>query len=163
MQAVANAWQLNLAQMRFLNLYAVAEDLAATYPDITVGWAESYGHDCVRQAVRWFLEKFNVQLYDTTRAFKAARLMCPSTLRSLAPTAATVQQLRIFPFLNDDSIINDLCAELPQYFAAAEDTSFDGDNIKDVAARKVHGWRDHEAALPHWASAVKKVFLVQPF
>ena len=78
MQAVANAWQLNLAQMRFLNLYAVAEDLAATYPDITVGWAESYGRDCVRQALSWFLEKFNVQLYDTMMAFKAARLMCPS-------------------------------------------------------------------------------------
>ena len=94
--------------MHFLNLHAVAEDLAATYPDITVGWAESYGRDCVRQAVRWFLEKFNVQLYDTMMAFTAAQLMCPSTLRSLAPTAATFQQLRIFPFLNDDSIFNDL-------------------------------------------------------
>ena len=48
------------------------------------------------------------------------------------------------------------------YLAAAEGTSFDGDSIKYVAARKVQWWRDYAAALPHWASAVKKVLLVQP-
>ena len=43
----------------------------------------------VRDAIHWFLHKFNVDLVDTVQAFKAAaRLMCPAaaTAPLLNPT-----------------------------------------------------------------------------
>ena len=73
------------------------------------------------RAIHWFLHKFNVDLVDTLRAFKAAAcLMCPATapLLSLNPTPASVhwpQQLRTFSFLNENIIMDDLCQELPAY------------------------------------------------
>lgn len=161
-QAVANACQVDIGQMHFPNLHAVAVDAATTYPDVTVQWAEGYGRDRVRPAVHWFLRKFNVELYPLMRIFKAARLFCPATLRSLAPTAATIQELRTFPFLDSDATIDNLATELPSYLAAAEDTVFNGDTIREVSAKKVEWWRDHSGELPHWSAATKKVLLVQP-
>ena len=70
----------------------------------------------VRDAIHWFLHKFNVDLLDTLQAFKAAaRLMCPATAPLLNPTSASVhlpQQLRAFPFLNEDIIMDGQCQEL---------------------------------------------------
>lgn len=162
MQIVANACQVGVGQMHFPNLQAVAADLAATYAGVTVDWAKGYGRDRVRPAVQWFMRKFNVELYPLMRVFKAARYFCPATVRSLAPTPATVQNLRSFPFLDDDGILDNLTAELPHYLAAAEDTVFCGESIKEVSAKKVEWWRDHAADLPHWSAAMKKVLLVQP-
>ena len=66
----------------------------------------------VRDASHWFLHKFNVDLVDTVQAFKAAaRLMCPATAPLLNPTPASFhlpQQLRAFPFLNEDIIMDGL-------------------------------------------------------
>ena len=71
------------------------------------------------RAIHWFLHKFNVDLEDTLRAFKAAAcLMCPATAPLLNPTPASVhwpQQLRTFPFLNENIIMDGLCQELPAY------------------------------------------------
>ena len=65
-------------------------------------------------------DKFNVDLVDTLRAFKAAAcLMCPATAPLLNPTPASVhwpQQLRTFPFLNENIItVDGLCQELPAF------------------------------------------------
>ena len=60
------------------------------FQEVTVAWAEVYGEgNYVRDAIRWFLHKFNVDLVDTLLAFKAsARLMCPATAPLLNPTPA---------------------------------------------------------------------------
>ena len=108
-QALCNACQLNVAQMHFSNLHSVAVSLAASYPEVTVDWAETYGKKSIREALHWFLKKFNVELYDTMCLFKAAHLMCPTTVQSLAVVPASVQQLRAFPFI-DDRVIDDLAA-----------------------------------------------------
>ena len=69
----------------------------------------------------WFLRKFNVDLYDVVVAFKAFRLFCPVRIQWLKPTNALVESLRAFPFLDSDTTIDGLKAELPAYLAAAED------------------------------------------
>ena len=107
-QALCNACQLNVAQMHFPNLHSVAVSLAASYPEVTVDWAETYGK---RKHSRGY------SLYDTMCLFKAAHLMCPTTVQSLAVVPASVQQLWAFPFL-DDRVIDDLAAELPFYLVA---------------------------------------------
>ena len=122
MQAVCNACQVDVTQMHFPNLHAITTDVAASTPDVTVAWAENYGRQSVRGAVHWFIQKFNVQFYTIMRAFKAARLMCSVTVQTLGPTPADVQQLRVFPFLDDDAVLNDLAVELPLYLAEAEGT-----------------------------------------
>ena len=78
---------------------------------------------CVEPAITWFQRKFNVDLYDSLMAFKAASLFCPVSVQCLRPTDASVESLRAFPFLDSDDIINSLKAELPDYLAAAEDVS----------------------------------------
>ena len=54
-------------------------------------------------------------------AFKAARPFCPVKIQWLKPTNALVESLRAFPFLDNDSTIDGLKAELPAYLASAED------------------------------------------
>ena len=81
--------------------------------------AEEYGRQLVCDAVHWFLQKFNVQFYTTMRAFKAARLMCPVTVQTLGVTPANMQQIRTFPLLDDDGVINNLAEELPLHLATA--------------------------------------------
>ena len=111
-----------VTQMHFPNLHAIATDVAASTPDVTVAWTENYGRPSVRGAVHGFIQKFNVHFYTVMRAFKAARLMCPVTVQTLSPTPADVQQLRVFPFLDDDAVLNDLAVELPLYLTEAEGT-----------------------------------------
>ena len=110
---------------------------------------------CVMPFIRGFLHRFNVDLVDTVQAFKAAaRLMCPATAPLLNPTPASFhlpQQLRAFPFLNEEIIMDGLSQEpLPAYFARAEGVSFKADRMADLAARKVESlrWRQNEDNLP---------------
>lgn len=90
--------------------------------------------------------------------------MCPSTVRSLDPTPASIQQLRAFPFLDEDGIIDGLCQELATYLACAEGVSFRGESLAHLAAiaKKVEWWKHNAEKLPQWAKAVKLVLLVQP-
>ena len=89
-------------------------------------------------------------------AFKAMRYMGHVSFQWLKPTQQSVEALPTFPFLDDDGIINGLKAELPAYLAATEDV------VINTEERKVQWWYNHKDQLPHWASAVKKVLLVQP-
>ena len=82
--------------------------------------------------------------------------MCPEAVQWLRPTPATVQGLRLFPFLNSNHVIHGLITELLNYVGAAH-------NITMACEEdKVKCWRQHSDRLPHWSSAVMKVLLVQP-
>ena len=152
LSAVARACQAP----QFPNVHPVAAAIAEENPAQNVAALEQQAKACVQPAIEWFLRKFNVQLYNTVSAFKAARFMCPVSVQWLKTTWQSVEALRIFPFLDDDGIINGLKAELPAYLAATEDVVI---NTED---RKVEWWHNHKDQLPHWASAVKRVLLVQP-
>lgn len=160
LQAVAYACRIHA--MHLPNVRAVARDLAASNPEVTVEWAEEHGRESIRDAVLWFSRKFNVELYDTVRVFKIARLMCPETVNSLQPTPATLNQLRIIKVLDSDAIIEGLVDELPLYLAAATDVTFLGETMHEVAGKKLGWWRDHADQLPLWSNAVRKVILIQP-
>jgi hypothetical protein len=152
LKAVAEACQ----NPHFPNVRAVAVSIANQDPTQNVETLEQRAKECVQPAIRWFLRKFNVELYNTVSAFKAARIMCPVAVQWLAPTAETIKTLKIFPFLNNDATIDALVKELPQYVAAAQDV------IISSEEKKVEWWKHHAEQLPNWSSAVKKVLLVQP-
>ena len=105
----------------FLNVRAIATAISEEDPCQNVTALERSAKACVEPAIRWFLRKFNVDLYDVVVAFKAARPFCPVTIQWLKPTNALVESLRAFPFLDSDTTIDGLKAELPAYLAAAED------------------------------------------
>ena len=84
----------------FPNVRAIAEQ----DPDQNAAVLEQGAKACVEPAIQWFLRKFNVDLYVTLSAFKAARLICPVNVQWLKPTQETVEYLRAFPFLGSDVI-----------------------------------------------------------
>ena len=106
LQAVAEACRVP----HFPNVRAVSTAIATEDPTQNVATLEQRARACVDPAIQWFLQKFNVQLYDLVAAFKAARIMCPVAVQWMRPTAATVSALRIFPFFNSDRIIDGLIA-----------------------------------------------------
>ena len=134
-QALANACWIDLLHMP--NVHAVALYLADNDPKVDVQWAEEFGRNSICNAVKWFHRKFNVELYDIVRAFKAARPMCPETVNTLHSTKADLNQLRPFPFLDTDDVIGGLADELPLYLAMATDVTFQGRTIYDVVEKKV--------------------------
>ena len=105
----------------FPNVRAIATAIAKEDPCQNVTALKRSAKACVEPAITWFLRKFNVDLYDVVVAFKAARLFCPVRIQWLKPTNALVESLRAFPFLDSDTTIDGLKAELPAYLAAAED------------------------------------------
>ena len=90
------------------------------------------------------------------RAFISARLCCPVQVQQLPPTAASVEELRRFSFLDSDARIRKLIAELPRYFAITDGTKV------ETEEEKLQWWARNEANLPNWSSVVKKVLLIQP-
>ena len=105
----------------FPSVRAIATAIAEEDPCQNVTALERSAKACVEPAITWFLRKFNVDLYDVVVAFKAFRLFCPVRIQWLKPTNALVESLRAFPFLDSDTTIDGLKAELPAYLAAAED------------------------------------------
>ena len=61
--------------------------------------------------------------------------------------------LKIFPFLNDDSALQDLKAEFSSYLVKAADVSPEIDILL--------WWKNHSVHLPQWSAAVRVVVLVQ--
>eukprot|EP00112_Aurelia_sp_Birch-Aquarium-sp1_P014586 Seg3162.1 transcript_id=Seg3162.1/GoldUCD/mRNA.D3Y31 product="hypothetical protein" protein_id=Seg3162.1/GoldUCD/D3Y31 len=111
---------------------------------------------CIRPGFLYYLEKFNVEFHDVVRAFRGARLCCPVQVQSLNPTADSLQLLRNFPFLDDDTIIAGLVEELPMYLALVDGTQI------QVEDEKLKWWERNASNLPRWAKAVKKILVVQP-
>ena len=54
------------------------------------------------------LAEFNVELYHTVSAFKAARIICPVFVQWLSLSDGRVKALKISPFLNNDANIDAL-------------------------------------------------------
>ena len=110
----------------------------------------------INPGLQFFQRKFSQEFYESVSAFRSARLCCPVQVQQLRPTAASVEELRRFRFLDNDAIIQGLTAELPRYLAVA-----DGADLQ-TEEEKLQWWSRNEANLPNWSSVVKKVLLVQP-
>ena len=111
---------------------------------------------CIQPGFQFYHQKFSVQFHGTVRAFKAARLCCPVQGQALNPTAASLEELRNFPFANDDATIANLAQELPLYLAASDGVTVTCEDDK------LTWWANHKDTLPHWSSLVKKLLLIQP-
>jgi len=110
---------------------------------------------CIQPGLNFFQAKFSVQFRNIVRAFKVARLCCPVQVQLLIPNAAALQEFKNFHFVDDNTIAN-LAAELPAYLAAA-------DGIVDLSEeQKLAWWAARHHTLPHWASLVRKLLLIQP-
>ena len=117
----------------------------------------NYSKACVQPAYDYFYLKFNNDLKPLLDAFKAAHLFSPSKFHELKPSAADIDCLKAFPFLNSQLTIDGLKFEIPTYMAASEDVSRLPTDINPVA-----WWKSHAMELHKWANAFRLVLLVQP-
>ena len=76
-------------------------------------------------------------------------------VQSLCPDAAAIERLPCIAFLDDDEVIEGLKTELPSYLAECNGCR----NLTNE--EKGQWWGDHSAALPGWASAARKILLLQ--
>ena len=141
LQTVANACQVP----HFRNVHAVAVVITAGDPTKNIAALEQEAKRSVESGIQWFLRKFNADLCKKLSAFKAARVMCPEAMQWLRPAPATVQGLRLFPFLDGNHEINGLITELPNYVAKAHNFTM------ACEEDKVNWWRQHSDRSPHWS------------
>ena len=134
------------------NTTAVAKKIASQQHS-EQSWMQ-YAFNCVKPGLDYFTAKFDGELRPIVDAFKSARLFDPTKVSDIKPDAAAINTLRSFKFLDSDEIIKNLKFELPTYLAAADGVALTVDPLD--------WWERHFEALPHWATACKKVLLCQP-
>ena len=134
------------------NVSAVAKDLSTVSSQSTQ--LMKYAKLCVKPAYEYFEEKFSEDLAIALSLFKCACLFDPSKVVDINPSVNKIEQLRVFPFLNSDSVIHELKTELPKYIAASHD-------VASTADRK-GWWKRNSEILPSWSNACKSVLLIQP-
>ena len=101
------------------------------------------------------LRKSLAMTLEALTAFQYACYFDPVKIAELKPSAADLDNLRAFPFLNSaDGSIDGLKAELPRYMALANGVS--------SVVNKTEWWRNHAEQLPKWSSTCKLLLLIQP-
>ena len=138
------------------NLQAIVRQAFPDNTDLQQQWVE-YSIGCLQTGLDYLQAKLGNDAQNPVAAFKAARLFSPSKTNEIQPTADDLDDLKAFPFLV--GAIEQLKAELPTYLAVAADVNA-GVNILEWW--KGHSNPESDSYLPHWLSAVQKVFLVQP-
>ena len=73
-------------------------------------------------------------MYPLVRAFKAARLCCPAFVATTKLQPDAVDQVRVFPLLDEDEQICHLKEELAAYKVVANDFPVNGDRL--------HRWKN---------------------
>ena len=141
-----------ISNEHYPNVLAVANEVAGGVPSHK-NQLIAYAKACVKPAFDYFNSKFGTDLEKAVSAFKYAHFFDPVKIVEIKPSASDIERLRIFPFLDSDSIIDGLKVELPKHLATAEDISPEIDRLE--------WWKKHECDLPHWSQACKNVLLVQ--
>ena len=95
----------------------------------------------------YFENKFWTEFLPIVNAFKAARLFNPEKVSDLKPTASTIDELKVFAFL--ENVISNLKAELAEYQKVSPKLIF------LIGAP----WVKNADKLPSWATAYKKIVL----
>ena len=100
-------------------------------------------------AIQWFNEnqepaEVQCEFYRRSCGLQRCESNVPSDRRWLRHTQATVEALRIFPFLDNDVTIGSLVIELPQYIASAATQ----DVVIQREGKKVEWWRVYEEWRP---------------
>ena len=138
-----------ISNEHYPNVLAVANKVAGGVPSHK-NQLIAYAKACVKPSFDYFNSKFGTGLEKVVSAFKYARFFDPVNIVEIKPSAGDIERLRIFPFLDSDSIIDGLKVELPQYLARAEDISPEIDRLE--------WWKKHECDLPHWSQDMQECF-----
>ena len=89
-------------------------------------------------------------------AFKAVRLLSPTLVTQIQPTAPDIDQLKVLPFL-PATVLEHLKEELPTYLAKASVVA-----SSDRSIDSLEWWKNNGTKLPYWSQAAQWIFLVQP-
>lgn len=114
--------------------------LSSGSPAVLQQWVQ-YEKLCVKPGLDYFLAKFQQQLSSSRSAIKSAQLFNPSKIVEMRPTAAEIDSLKAFPFLNIAVLLQNLKAELSVYLAKAIAVSPETDILL--------WWQNHSTNLPH--------------
>ena len=90
----------------------------------------AYANSCIKPAYDYYTSHLNAPLMSVPlRAFKVARLFVPHKLKEMKPDISAINDLAIFPFLQEpaSSFLKD---EFPLYQGAAEDINSDYDPLE---------------------------------
>ena len=136
----------------FPNLAAVAEKLLGGGSTARVQQYIYYGKTCVKPGLDYFATKFANEMSESVSVFKAA-FFVPWKVAEMHPTAASVDDLKSFPFLNTLHVLGNLKSELSLYLSKAFAVSPSTDIISWL--------KNHSTELPHCSDAVCKVLLIQ--
>ena len=90
-----------VAVERYPNIAAVVRQVADVN-DAMYQQLMTQAKACIQPGLRFYHQKFSVEFRSTVRAFKAARLCCPVQAQNLNPTAASLEEFRNFPFLDNE-------------------------------------------------------------
>ena len=134
------------------NVLAIAEKLSVGGPH-TKQFLINHARACIQPGIDYFNKQIDTTLQGPLAAFKAARFFSPQKLYDLQPDASSIESLRAFPFFHDEDL-QSLKAELPAYLVKAAGVTSSIDPLQ--------WWQRNATCLPHWASAARKVVLVQP-
>ena len=141
----------------FPNLTAVCREACPTDPT-TQQQLITGGKKCVEPGIDYFNEKFGSDGVHPVATFRVLQIFHPQTAYEMGPTAASVDELRVVPFLSDQ--IENLKQELPSYLAKA---SAIGSSTSQLCPSDIlDWWKRHAQDLPHWSQASQFVFLIQP-
>ena len=128
----------------FPNLTAVAEKIG---PASRVQQFIHYEKLCVTPGLDYYITNFGNDLNESVSTFKAAQLFLPRKVTETLPTAASVDELKAFPFLDDPTILTNLKSELSVYLATAAGVT------PSTVTDAVLWWKDHSNELPHWSNS----------
>ena len=134
------------------NVLAIADKLSVGGPH-TKQFLINHARACNQPGIDYFNKQIDTTLQGPLAAFKTARFFSPQKLYDLQPDASSIESLRAFPFFYDEDL-QSLKAELPAYLAKAAGVASSIDPLQ--------WWQRNATCLPHWASAARKVVLVQP-
>ena len=137
----------------FPNLAAVAEKLIGGGSTARVQQYIHYEKTCFKIGLDYFATEFANEMSESVSVFEAAQLFVPWKVAEMQPTAASVHDLKSFPFLNALPVLRNLKSELSLYLSKAFAVSPSTDIILWL--------KNHSTEPPHWSDAVCKVLLVQ--
>ena len=127
------------------NTNAVIDSLAKEYATVQQQFIY-YAKQCVKPGYDYFDSKFEGDLKPAVLLFKTARYFDPCKAVEPKPTCYDLYSLCAFPCLLEDSLIDGLKSELPEYMADVAQT-----------ISKTDWWSSHENDLPNWSNAITAV------
>ena len=86
------------------SIKAIAQKRSAGSPVVSQQWVE-YAKSCVKPGAQYFVDKFSQELSGSVAVFRAARFFSPHKVVELKPTAAEIDSLKAFPFLNNENSV----------------------------------------------------------